>query len=180
MVNTIATAGPHCRPGLTVQKCKFTHRRHEPEKLYPVNTHNNIWIQKAVNVDIDSVYMERGESGLFAYRTNNLKVNNFYCRDMRGPFWRGQCVQVEESHYAYLSNFFIQQFLETSSGHDNINAFKSENATVVNGLIDGNWSRHGVGVISDKGAHNMVVKNVDMTNQGVAGVNVWSGFFAGR
>ena len=33
----------------------------------------------------------------------------------------------------------------------------------------------GVGVIADKGSHDMTVKDVDMIHQGVAGVNVWSG-----
>ena len=175
MVNTISVAGPHCKWGLTVEQCKFTHRRKNPEKLYPVNTHNNLWVQSSSNVAVDSVYLEKGETGLYAYKVDNLRISNLYCRDIRGPFWRGQCVQFHQSDGASLKNFYTLQLLESSSGHDNINAFESRDVVVENGLIDGNWSRNGVGVIADTGAHNMTVRDVDITRNGVAGVNVWSG-----
>lgn len=175
LVNTIDRAGPHCRPGLTVQDCKWVHRRKEPRKLYPVNTHNNIWILKSSNVLLNTVYVEKGESGIFAEQTDNLEIQNLHCRDIRGPYWRGQCVQVFKSHGAKISNFYAQQFLESSSGHDNFNAYESDHVVVSNGLIDGNWSRNGVGVIADSLANNMTVKDVDILHNGVAGVNVWSG-----
>ncbi len=175
LVNTISVAGPHCRPGLTVQECKNTHRTKHPEKLYPVNTHNNIWIQNSKKVKISRAYLEKGESGIFAYKTSALEMRHIHCSDIRGPYWRGQCVQVQASHGAIISNFYIQQFFETSSGHDNINAYESSDVIVQNGLIDGNYSRNGVGVIADKDAHNMTVRNVDVIHNGVAAVNVWSG-----
>ena len=34
--------------------------------------------------------MEKGEAGLYAYKSETLNINNFYCRDIRGPYWRGQ------------------------------------------------------------------------------------------
>lgn len=175
LVNTIKVAGPHCRPGLTVQECKESSRKSEPENVYKANTHNNIWIKKSKNVAIKTAYMEKGESGIFAHKTSDLNIENIYCRDIRGPYWRGQCVMVTKSHGANISRFYTRQFLETSSGHDNISAFESNDVVVSDGLVDGNWSRNGVGVIADKGAHNMTVKDVDITHAGTAGVNVWSG-----
>jgi len=175
LVSTIRQAGPHCRPGLTVDECKLVSRRREPHKLYPVNTHNNIWVQRSNNVVIDTVYLEKGESGIFAKQTSELKIRNIHCRDVRGPYWRGQCVQVFRSDGATISDFYAQQFFNTSSGHDNFNAYESNNITVSNGLIDGNWSRNGVGVIADSDANDMTVKDVDILHNGVAGVNVWSG-----
>jgi len=175
LVNTIDRAGPHCRPGLTVDQCKRTSRNKNPEKLYPADSHNNITIRHSSAVSVDTAYLEKGEAGIIAYRTPGVSINNIHCKDIRGPYWRGQCVQFQESDNGKLTNFYIQQFLSTSSGHDNVNAFKSENVLVSDGLVDGNWSRNGVGVIADNDSHNMTVKNVDFTHQGVAAVNAWSG-----
>jgi len=175
LVNTIQRAGPHCRPGISVDECKNVHRRKQPDKLYSVNTHNNIWVQESDNVVIDTVYVEKGEAGIFSEKNSKLAIKNLHCRDIRGPYWRGQCVQILRSDGASVANFYAQQFLETSSGHDNFNVYESSDVSFSDGLIDGNWSRNGVGVIADSEGHNVTVKDVDIVNNGNAGVNVWSG-----
>lgn len=178
LVNTINRAGPHCKPALSVAECKVASRERnskETEKHWRVDSHNNINISKSTAVSVDKAYVEKGESGIYVYKSPKTSINNLQCKDIRGPYWRGQCVQFVQSDGGLLTNFYVKQFLETSSGHDNINAFDSSNVTVRNGLVDGNYSRNGVGVIADSNAHKMTVEDVDFLNQGPAAVNAWSG-----
>jgi len=52
--------------------------------------------------------------------------------------------------------------------------YESDNVEVSDGLIDGNYSVNGVGVIADTGSDNAVVRNIDIINTTVVGVSVWS------
>lgn len=175
LVSKIQQAWPHCKPWLNPQECKYNHRNKKPENLYPVNTHNNIWIEGSNWVSLDTIYVEKWETGVYTYLSPNVSVHNLHCKDIRGPYWRGQCVQFVRSNGAKLTNFYSQQFLTTSSGHDNIAAYESDYVYIANGLVDGNYSINGIGVIADAGSDNMTIKNVDAIHMWGAGINAWSG-----
>jgi len=90
---------------------------------------------------------------------------------MRGPFPRGQCVQFDKSNNSALRDFSCEND-NSSWTEDNINVYESNNVTVQRGLIDGNNSPTGDGVMFECGdrAHAYMnagsVLDVDTINQG--------------
>jgi len=88
-----------------------------------------------------------------------------------GPFPRGQCVQFDKCNNSILEDFSCEND-NSSYTEDNVNVFESNNVTVRRGLIDGNNSPSGDGVMYECGdkAHaymtSGLVENVDSVHQG--------------
>lgn len=177
LINTIDRPGPHCKPNVPLDVCKTAKRDSvdgaETDLLYRENGNNNIHINRSSQVEVDTAYLIKGEAGIYVKRSPGTKLKNVHCEDIRGPHPRGQCVMFDNgSHNSTLTNFYAKQFLDTSTGHDNISAYDSDDIRIFNGLVDGNWSVNGVGVIADSRADRMSVEKVDLLRQGTA-INAW-------
>ncbi|WP_050783313.1 calcium-binding protein [Methylobacterium nodulans] len=85
--------------------------------------------------------------------------------DMRGPFPRGQLVQFNGSSNSSLTNFYVKNDLNKSWTEDNINIGGSDNVHISNGVVDGNNSPSGVGVIFENSSYG-VVSHVDAIHMG--------------
>ena len=87
---------------------------------------------------------------------------------MRGPYPRGQCFQCGYSDHVVLEDFYCKSD-NTSWTEDNLSLFRSSNVTVRRGLIDGNNSPTGVGVMfeqDDLTKHGGLCEDVDAVNMG--------------
>jgi hypothetical protein len=89
---------------------------------------------------------------------------------MRGPFPRGQCVQFDKCNHSILTDFSCENS-NASWTEDNINVYESNNVTIRRGLIDGNNSPSGDGVmVESSGIPGLVttglVDSVDAIRQG--------------
>lgn len=123
-------------------------------------------------VVIERARLERGSSGIYLYGCGGARMTMIEGHDMRGPFPRGQCVQVNESPGALLEDFSCES-CETegpcaSWTEDNISVYHSANVTVRRGLVEGNNSPTGDGVMfearpSDWGG---LCEDVDAVRQG--------------
>lgn len=161
------SSGPHCEHG--VSTCTFDKSRWaDPDRRLAMR------LLRTPDVRIDRVETRGASGGVFSYRSPGTAVTDIVCLDIHGPYPRAQCVQFVESDDSSVDGFYAKNWFEQSRSEDNFNAFKSDRVTVQNGLIDGNFSVNGVGVIADKGSDDMVVRDVDILNTSVSAVSVWS------
>jgi hypothetical protein len=119
-------------------------------------------------VRIAGVRTTGGSTGIELNRCNGAHVSNFVAINMRGPYPRGQCFQCGESDNVILEDFYCYSD-NTSWTEDNLSLYRSSNVTVRRGLIDGNNSPTGVGVMfeqDDPVKHDGLCQDVDAVNMG--------------
>ena len=165
------TTGPHCprssNDGVVTAECWG-------QRTDPADSRLGILLQNSPNATITGLSTFQASSGVYAVDSPKTKLAKVRCYDMRGPFPRGQCVQFNRSSNSTLTTFYAKNYEDQSHSEDNINAYKSDNVKIRDGLVDGNWSRSGVGVIADVGSNNMLVENVDLMHISNAAVSVYS------
>ena len=105
-------------------------------------------------------------TGIYLQDSPNAALEGIEGHNMRGPFPRGQLVQFNRSGNSSLNNFYVFNDLQKSWTEDNIHiGHDSDGVRITNGLIDGNNSPSGVGVMLE-GAQNTTVRNVDTVHMG--------------
>ena len=98
---------------------------------------------------IDRVRVVGGSSGIQLNTCPGAHVSNLVAINMRGPYPRGQCFQCGHSDNVTLEDFYCKSD-NTSWTEDNLSLWRSSNVTVRRGLIDGNNSPTGVGVMFEQ------------------------------
>ena len=120
---------------------------------------------------IERVRTASGSSGIYAVQCPGARLAWVEAHNARGPFPRGQCVQLDKCDGALLEDFSCVNGENVSFTEDNISVFESDNVTVRRGLIDGNNSPSGDGVMVESGGKpglvsSGLVEDVDAVNQG--------------
>ena len=75
-------------------------------------------------------------------------------------------VQFSNSPGGLLEDFSVVNDASISFAEDNINVYESNNVTIRRGLIDGNNSPTGIGVMVENGSNGVVVEDVDCIRMG--------------
>jgi len=114
---------------------------------------------------VKSARLTRGSSGIYLLQCPDASLTFIEGHDFRGPFPRGQLVQWDKSDGGVLEDFSVQTPATTKTD-DNVNVYKSVNMQIRRGLIDGNNSPSGVGVIFDGDLGLGVVEDVDAVHMG--------------
>lgn len=134
----------------------------------PNNDCDNILGQQSNNVHLTGLRVEGGSTGIeLAFCTEAL-VEGIFAKNNRGPFPRGQCVQFTHSDNSILQDFECSND-NTSWTEDNVNIWRSSNVTVRRGVVDGNNSPTGVGIMfemSDQNTSLGLIEDVDALHQG--------------
>jgi len=133
----------------------------------------NINIYGSNGVKINNVRLVGGSSGVYIASSSNVNISNVEGYNFKGPFPRGQLVQFNTINTASLDGFSCVNDVNNSYPEDNISVYKSQNITIKNGLIDGNNSITGCGVMVESGSNNCLIQNVDALNQGNASFVSW-------
>ncbi len=129
----------------------------------------NIEGDSSDDVLIRNVRVEKGASGIRFLNSLRPRISFAEGHDFRGPFPRGQFVQFDKSHNGIIEDFTTINPASTSWTEDNINIYNSSNATIRRGLIDGNNSPSGIGVIFEHleaGVSGGLVEDVDAVRMG--------------
>ncbi len=126
---------------------------------------NNITCYQSARATIAHVRLTRGSTGIYLISCPESKLSFIEGHDIRGPFPRGQLVQWDKSDDGLLEDFSVIN-PQTSWPEDNVNVYQSNNLTIRRGLIDGNNSPSGVGVIFDGGDATGLVEDVDAIRMG--------------
>lgn len=131
----------------------------------PSENLNNISCYQSARPRVTGARLSRGSSGVYLVQCPDSTLQKLEGHDFRGPFPRGQLVQWNNSDNGVLEDFSVIN--PTSSWpEDNVNVFQSKNVTVRRGMIDGNNSPSGVGVIFDGGPSTGLVEDVDAIRMG--------------
>jgi hypothetical protein len=125
----------------------------------------NISCYNAQRPVVVNVRLTRGSSGIYLLQCPSSQLSHVEGHDFRGPFPRGQLVQWDKSDAGLLEDFSVEN-PATSWPEDNVNMYKSLGMTVRRGLIDGNNSPSGIGVIFDGDTSTGLVEDVDAIHMG--------------
>jgi len=131
----------------------------------PSADHHNIVISFSARPIVRHVRLSQGSSGVHLLESDDSVLQEIEGHDFRGPFPRGQLVQWDKSDNGLLEDFSVVQ-PPGSWPEDNVNIYQSLGVTVRRGVIDGNNSPSGVGVIFDGDNATGLVEDVDALRMG--------------
>ena len=133
---------------------------------------------------VDTVRLSGASSGIYLLSCPGALLANVQGKNFRGPFPRGQCVQFDKSAQSRLEHFSCVNDIGSNSSftEDNISIFQSDNVSVIHGLIDGNNSPSGDGVMVESGGSTVtgqtisrgLIEDVDAVNQGNGCFGGWA------
>lgn len=126
----------------------------------------NIECYGSARPTITNARLVRGSSGVYLVECPDATLSMLEGHDFRGPFPRGQLVQFDKSSGGVLEDFSVENPQETSWPEDNVNVYQSVDVEIRRGLVDGNNSPSGVGVIFDGDMALGVVEDVDAIRMG--------------
>lgn len=129
------------------------------------SAHTNIECYQGANLDVERARLDQGSSGIYLQSCADSHLQWIEGHDFRGPFPRGQVVQWNASDRGVLEDFSVVN-PPGSWPEDNVNVYKSYDAVIRRGLIDGNNAPNGVGVIFDGGDSTGLVEDVDAVRMG--------------
>ena len=135
----------------------------------PNNVCNNVHGTYSADVVMHRVRVEGGSTGIGLHACPRARLSAIVGLNVLGPFPRGQCVQFSRSHGASLDQFLCRNEANRAWTEDSISIWRSAGVTVSNGLVDGNNSPSGVGVIfenDDSDAVGGAIENVDAIHMG--------------
>lgn len=110
-----------------------------------------------------------GSTGVELHLCPRASVSYLVALNVVGPYPRGQCIQFSSSHDAKLDHFYCHNEASMSWTEDSVSVWRSGGVTVSNGLVDGNNSPTGVGVMFENDAPAAIggsIENVDAINMG--------------
>ena len=139
---------------------------------------NNIYINAGRNVLVRRARLKGGSAGVYMVNSSNLRLEQIEGHDFRGPTPRGQFVQ-----WGWCDNVLLEDFSSECAGEiawteDNISVFQTSNAVIRRGLLDGNNSPSGIGVMFEHvaGQHsNGLVEDVDAIHMGNGAFSAYPG-----
>lgn len=139
---------------------------------------NSAWVNLSIinspGARVERARLTRGASGVYLQNSPGSVLRWLEGYDFRGPFPRGQLVQWNGSDDGLLEDFSVISTVD-SWPEDNVNAYKSKNITVRRGLVDGNNSPSGVGVIFDGDTSEGLVEDVDAVRMGNGCFSAYAG-----
>ena len=111
------------------------------------NDCDNVHGSNSPDVTLQRVQVVGGSTGVELHLCPRARVSYLVARNVLGPYPRGQCLQFSSSHGASLDHFHCRNDAAASWTEDSVSVWRSGSVTVSNGLVDGNNSPTGVGVM---------------------------------
>lgn len=125
----------------------------------------NILCQGSRGLQVRNARLQRGSSGVYLLGCHNSRLEGLEGRDFRGPFPRGQLVQWDKSNGGALTDFSALNSIARSWPEDIVNVYQSSNVAIARGVVDGNNSVSGDGVLVDEGSHDVTITDVEALRQ---------------
>ena len=127
--------------------------------------HYNIMAENATNLHITDATLRGGSTGVYLLNSPGAVLQGIEGYDFHGPFPRGQLVQFNKSPNSSLSDFYVRNDPNVAFTEDNVSVYQSDNVTIQRGVIDGNNSPSGQGVIFE-GSNNGRASHIDTIHMG--------------
>ncbi|WP_423997301.1 right-handed parallel beta-helix repeat-containing protein [Maribacter sp. IgM3_T14_3] len=158
---------------LTIKNCSIKYSNAPTSGPLPDATRNCIEGFDTENLVITHVKVEDGSTGIRLDQCDASVLTFIEGHNMRGPFPRGQLVQYDKCIGGLLENFSVINDTEIAWTEDNISIYKSAGQQIKKGLIIGNNSPTGVGVMFEdqntegaRGGTGGLVEDVDFLEMG--------------
>jgi hypothetical protein len=126
----------------------------------------NIEVLRSPGLKVQNVTVRDGASGIHLWQSPDAQISHVDGYNFHGPFPRGQLVQFNNSGNSSLTDFYVYNDRYNSHPEDNVSVYASPNVRIANGVIDGNNSVSGVGVMFEAGSTGGRVTNVDAIHMG--------------
>lgn len=158
---------------LTIENCSIKYTNAPSSGPLPDATRNCIEGFDTENLVLTHVKVEDGSTGIRLDQCDESVLTFIEGHNMRGPFPRGQLVQYDKCIGGLLENFSVINDREIAWTEDNISIYKSAGQQIKKGLIVGNNSPNGVGVMFEdqntegaRGGTGGLVEDVDFLQMG--------------
>ena len=148
-------------PGIIIENVSITHTG--VQTPLPASE-NNINCQYSEGLRIRNARLTGGSSGVYVLNSPHAHLSYIEGYNFQGPFPRGQLAQFNKSPNCILEDFSAINDPDISWPEDNVSIYYSDNCVVRRGLLDGNNSRSGVGVMFE-GSTVGLVEDVDTIRQ---------------
>ncbi|MBD8906864.1 calcium-binding protein [Methylorubrum zatmanii] len=133
-----------------------------------------IRVLNSPNFTASHVTLQDSGTGIYLGQSPGAKLSYVEGHNFHGPYPGGQFVQFFESPNGNLSNFAVSNDSNKSHVEDNVSVIESQNVSISNGVIDGNNSPSGVGVMFETNSQGGHVENVDVIHMGNGGFSSYS------
>ncbi|MBB5761661.1 Ca2+-binding RTX toxin-like protein [Methylorubrum rhodesianum] len=120
------------------------------------------------------VTLQDSGTGIYLGQSPGAKLSDIEGHDFHGLYPSGQFVQFFHSPNGSLTNFAVTNDPGHSHVEDNVSIIDSQNVSIANGVIDGNNSPSGVGVMFEGDSQGGHVQNVDVVHMGNGGFSSYS------
>ncbi|MDF9791793.1 hypothetical protein M2440_002494 [Methylorubrum extorquens] len=120
------------------------------------------------------VTLQDSGTGIYLGQSPNAKLSYIEGHNFHGPFPGGQLVQFYQSPNGSLSDFAVTNDASHSHVEDNVSIIDSQNVSIANGVIDGNNSPSGAGVMFEGNSQGGHVQNVDVIHMSNGGFSSYS------
>src|SRR5262249_35862609 len=151
---------------VTIENCEIINSSPPAGNGGETSEIDNIWAYASPSLTVDHVTLRDGSSGMYLLASPGATLSNVEGYNFHGPMPRGQFVQFDKSGNSSLTNFYVYNDPAHSHPADNVSVYYSPNVTISNGLIDGNNSNDGVGVMFEGDSGGGKVSHVDAVHMG--------------
>jgi hypothetical protein len=127
--------------------------------------HYNIVASGASDLHVTNATLREGSTGIYVLDSPGAILQGIEGYDFHGPEPRGQLVQFDKSPDSVLQDFYVHNDPNVAFTEDNVSVYQSDNVTIQRGVIDGNNSPSGQGVIFEDSS-NGLVSHVDTIHMG--------------
>jgi hypothetical protein len=164
--------GANCS-GLSVDHVDIIASDAQPTGQNPSAAYNNIELFNATGAQLTNLRLTGGSTGIYLISCASAVAQYIEGHNFRGPYPRGQLAQFDKSGGAQLLDFSVENDVNVAWTEDSVSIFQSLNAVVARGLIDGNNSPSGWGVLFEAGSTGTCtdVDAVNWSNGGIATAN---------
>jgi len=160
-------------PGIVIENCDITYTDAPAAGALPGTDRNAIEGENSGDGTISRVRMRDASTGIYLRYCDNSEVQYIEGYNFRGPFPRGQLIQWHICRHGTLEDFSVINDRNIAWTEDNINSYRGGGQIIRRGLIVGNNSPSGVGVLFEDqeeadatGIMGGTVEDVDMTGMG--------------
>ena len=127
---------------------------------------DGVYAYDVSGLKVDHATFRNTGSGVATNQAPGTVLSNIEGHDMQGPFPGGQLVQFGESDGSSLTNFYVDNDPKISHPEDDISVYNSRNVTVSQGVLDGDNSPSGVGVMVEGTSDGTEIRDVDAIHMG--------------
>jgi Right handed beta helix region len=157
-------------PGLIIENVDIEHTGAHTGSFQE----NNIDCLSSDGLSVRNARLRGGSSGVWVTESNHVRLSYIEGYNFRGPFPRGQLAQFDNSPNCILEDFSAINDPDVAWTEDIVSVYFSDGCVVRRGLLVGNNSPSGVGVMFED-SRNGLVEDVDTVAQGNGSFSAYPG-----